>query len=189
MPLPEVADSRPVARFGELDDACPLCQLPALTHFDTAGRWAGCTKAEPGMIAYLTWSPPKRKLFQKAERPKPVPVDLPSPPAPAPTPGKRTRRFGRARYFSLLPPGMKRKQLNVIAGRSAHRRTVLHTIYDLQRGALATDIIEKTGLPPGTVQTCLRWLRDRHRVEQRKADDPASAEPESAETPTPAPPR
>jgi hypothetical protein len=49
-------------------------------------------------------------------------------------------------------------------GFSPQRLLVFRTIFDAPKGLQAKDVMEKTGLPHGTVQQILHWLRKRKLV-------------------------
>src|SRR5688500_2543003 len=93
-------DEGPVpAREGTLGE-CSACKKAGATHFDTKGKFVGCTAASPGMVFAL------------------VPIQATRASAPTTvhktrrTRGPRVREFTRARYFASLPTG---KSLDRIA--------------------------------------------------------------------------
>lgn len=81
------------------------------------------------------------------------------------------RKFQVARHF--LTRAALRK-IHKIAKPGTAKEKVVQTLLKAPDGALARDIIEKTGLPHGSVQQALGWLRDHDYVDSR-AITPAAA--------------
>jgi hypothetical protein len=125
------------ARQGE-DGGCIACNQAVATHFDTQGRWLGCSEADADTAFVLV---PVRTRNAAATPP-------PSDQAPP-----RQRAFRRARYFLTEAEP---------AQLTAQRRKVYTALVKSgDAGATAAELGAATGLDHGQVQGIVGWLRER----------------------------
>ena len=143
---PTVASPTP-ARHGRLN-VCALCRQPAVTHFDTVGRWLGCTEANTDTIFAL------------------VPVAVHQDGDGQPSAVSRAQRFiGRrlqqARHYAVAgaaPPPPKRANQDGADTRTI--TTVLKAVAATsEAGALTAEIRTATGLTNNQIQVALKALR------------------------------
>ncbi len=143
--LQELAQPHPdrpaMARRGSLG-LCRACRLSVASHWDSAGRWLGCTAAASHTV-YVLW---------------PVAGAMPAQAPDDDTP-QHTRAFGVARYYPGEQASARLPRL------SDHRKRVFQAVQDAGAdGTLAREISARTNLPNGSVQQAARWLRDHHLI-------------------------
>lgn len=132
-------------RYGRLG-SCVACHQPVHAHFDGAGGWIGCPAATEDAVFVLV---PVSETGTHLAVPR-----LP-----------HTRRFRVARYYATLPRG---KQIDDLA-LSDQRKRALRPVMDAgKKGTRANDVIVKSGLPHGSVQQALAWLRAHGLVDARE---------------------
>lgn len=149
------------ARYGTLGN-CAACKDSIVSHFDTAGRWIGCTQVSEGTVFSLYPMPSPRASVRGHHNG----VSESARGNHHRSTVRREREFIRARYVSLVPKG---KRLDSLTLNSEHRQKVLQAIHTAGKvGMLARDIIEKADLPHGSVQQALSWLRKHEFVDARE---------------------
>ena len=156
---PSIDDARPLPARHGTPGKCRACKRSITSHFDTEGRFVGCTAVPDGTVFDLV--PVSAEMDDLlATNPLGVPATTPT---DAPT---RTREFRRARYWATMPSGKRPDQLHL---HSDHRKRVLQAIYDYGKtGAISTEIREKSGLENNQIQQALSWLRAHRLVEARE---------------------
>jgi hypothetical protein len=144
-------DTEPTpARRGKLG-ACRACQQSAASHFDSAGRWLGCTAA-PDAVTFVLWPV---STATNGSTPPPTPTLEPAQ-------GQPQRRFYRARHYYAGPRDLSSLTL------SDHRRRVLEAIRDAGKaGTLSRDVVKATKLSYGSVTQATDWLQNQHLIESR----------------------
>lgn len=151
--LPEAsAEVGALVARGTEASVCTACGNPTDAHFNN-GRMVGCAQAHPMRRATDTM----RRTVQVAR-------DRSNDAAPRTSPfaGMAQPRF---RYTSALHHRTNIAKLDL----SPTRTKVLQTIHESGKaGLLARDIIRKAGLPHGSVQQTLNWLRNHKQVRARK---------------------
>lgn len=137
---PPAIDQPQPARRGALG-ICALCNQPAVTHWDTAGRFLGCIAASDDTIFIL------QAVGVTADQPE----------------GARPRR---ARWHSTMPPGTDIASMDL----SPQRDTVARALDSFGiEGALSADICKRTGLSNSSVQQALSWMKSRQLARQTNA--------------------
>lgn len=137
-------------RYGRLG-SCVACHQPVHAHFDAAGGWLGCPAAtEDAVFVLVPVSENGTHLaVQTAED----------------TPPKRIREFRVARYTPAIPKSQDIDALDL----SDQRKRVLQAVMDAGKsGTRATGVINRSGLPHGSVQQALNWLRSQGLIDARE---------------------
>ncbi len=161
--LPPGVDAQPLpARFGQLG-LCSACREPAVSHFNTVGRFVGCKAVPEGTTFVLTAVLPGEAAILPDRR-----IAAQNDPQTAPRPPRHARRFRRARWHTTV----SRKTLPTLdLGASDQRPPVLKALIDAgPAGALSREICIKTGLTNSQVGQVLSWLQAHQLAEARKIE-------------------
>lgn len=126
------------ARHGRLG-LCGACRESVASHWDAAGQWRGCPAATPDTV-FVLW-----------------PATEGGGHGPTPPP-RRPRPAAAFSYHSGRPVGDE-------DALSPQQREVLGAVHAAgEHGARVKEILARTGLPSGSVQWTLRWLRDQQLI-------------------------
>jgi hypothetical protein len=183
--LPSPVRNAPVAE-GERRGGAGVCQACGgyiIDHFDPVlpRVFIGCPAATDNTVFSLvpieaTMPVDRPEQLERTGRRRATPrkgVQAVAPDAAGDAQGGPTpkRKFQVARHFLTRAA---RRRAKDIAKPGTAKEKVVQTLLKAPDGALARDIIEKTGLPHGSVQQALGWLRDHDYVDSR-AITPAAA--------------
>lgn len=158
--LPEAsAEVGALVARGTEASVCTACGNPTDAHFNN-GRMVGCAQAHPMRratdVLHRTVQVARDRSNDAA------PQRRETAPRTSPLAGVAQPRF---RYTSALHHRTNIAKLDL----SPTRAKVLQTIHDSGKaGLLSRDIIKKAGLPHGSVQQTLNWLRNHKQVRARK---------------------
>lgn len=144
------------ARHGKLG-TCALCNEPAVTHFDTSGRFVGCVLGTDDIVFVL--------LPHSGAAIDPASVGRPA------EQGRR-RRFVRAVWSPLVdevPAGLVKPGTN----RDRTLQALIRLHKSSKEGAVLNDIAKRAGINPRSVSECLNWLEDVELVAAREDAKPS----------------
>jgi hypothetical protein len=133
---------------------CQACQQPVVTHFDSAGQWAGCTKASATTVFELTPIPTKQVVVV-------APVDHDDAES-APVFSPMKKRVGRRRMEWVAP---KNKSIKALGITGDHRTKVAKAL--LAGDERTRDIMERYGLTNNQIQPVIKWLEAHGHVRVR----------------------
>lgn len=156
-PTPEMRRRAP--RYGELRGCAACgCGQAALTHFDAAGNFLGCTAVAPGTVFVLSPVVEGDDAKVAGINGRAAATAPETPPSASPAPPKKAR--GAAAWVYTPAPGLTPQRAAKLPNITAKRRpVVLELAKHHEGGVLARDIKRATKLPRGSVANTLDWMR------------------------------